>query len=471
MVSQQKIIAAIEIGSSKIKGAVGTTDEFGTLTVQAVETVAVTDTVRHGCIRNISAVGGVINNIVRQLENRMAPRRIESVYVGIGGRSLMADERNVERQLSTEMEITRPLLENLRNEARQISDYTEKDVVGVIPCEYRVDGTVTSQPVGMMGRNIRGNFRIVTCKQQQRRNLEMVITQKNNLRINDYIVRPLAQGSLLLTREEVALGCMLVDFGAETTTVSIYKNGALRYLATLPLGSRLITRDIMTLNYMEEQAEEIKKTSGNPIGQPGTSFGVQTGNPAEINNYINARVKEIIANIKAQLQFAGITSSDLPAGIIIVGNGAKLNGFNSRLSAETKLQVRTGTPGAAVRISDGTINPTEMVDIISVLHSAACNNPVECTVNPIPVPQPEPTYQHFPQTGHQNPAPTSAPAPEPTPVPEPEPEDMDEGPIVPTPSVNTKPKKKWSGWNRFREKLSNFMQENEDDYNDDLRDD
>lgn len=28
---------------------------------------------------------------------------------------------------------------------------------------------------------------------------------------------------------------MLVDFGAETTTVSIYKDGLLRYLSTIPL--------------------------------------------------------------------------------------------------------------------------------------------------------------------------------------------------------------------------------------------
>lgn len=472
MGSQQKVIAAIEIGSSKIKGAVGTIDEFGTLTVQAVETVAVTDTVRYGWIRNVSAVSAVLNNIIRQLENRMAPRKIESIYVGIGGRSLRADERNVERQLAQEVEIKAPLLENLSNEARQIPDYTDRDVVGVIPCEYRVDGTVTSQPVGMMGRNIRGNFRIVTCKQQQRRNLEMVVLQKLNLRINDFIVRPLAQGNLLLTREEISLGCMLVDFGAETTTVSIYKNGALRYLSTIPLGSRLITRDIMSLNFMEEQAEEIKRASGSSMGQPTAIGGTQSVNMTEINNYISARVKEIIANIKAQLQFAGLSSADLPAGIVIVGNGAKLNGFNSRLSAETKMQVRAGTPGAVVRISDGSINPTEMVDIISVLYSATLSNPMECTVMPMPEvvvepePQPQPVYQKpQPEPAHQTAAPQPRTVPEPEPTVEPQPE------MPSYQNTGEKSRGKRSRWDKFREKLNIFLQEDEGDFNEDLRDD
>ena len=57
-------------------------------------------------------------------------------------------------------------------------------------------------------------------------------------------------------------------FGAETTTVSIYKNDVLIYLATIPVGSRNITKDITALNILEERAEEIKKSVGNANVQP-----------------------------------------------------------------------------------------------------------------------------------------------------------------------------------------------------------
>lgn len=72
-------------------------------------------------------------------------------------------------------------------------------------------------------------------------------------------MRQSAIADLVLTSDEKKLGCMLVDFGAETTTVSMYKNGTLRYFETLPLGSRNITRDIMSLNHTEENAEQAQE--------------------------------------------------------------------------------------------------------------------------------------------------------------------------------------------------------------------
>ena len=38
-----------------------------------------------------------------------------------------------------------------------------------------------------------------------------------------------------------------MDFGADTTTVLVYKNNILRYLSVLPLGGNNITHDITSL--------------------------------------------------------------------------------------------------------------------------------------------------------------------------------------------------------------------------------
>ena len=89
------------------------------------------------------------------------------------------------------------------------------------------------------------------------------------MKIQDYIVRPLAEAALVLTDDERRLGCMFVDFGAETTTVAIFKNDAPAYLVTLPMGSRNITIDLTSLNYIEERAEEIKRISGNAMPAEG----------------------------------------------------------------------------------------------------------------------------------------------------------------------------------------------------------
>jgi cell division protein ftsA len=390
---EEKNIVAIEIGSSKVKGAVGRIDDRGVLTVQAVEEEPLYDWVRYGVVSNVEEVSTITARILRKLENRLAPRKIKSVYLSIGGRSLCSMSRDVERQLPDEMEVTDMLLRQLKSEAAS-NTLPDRELLEVIPREYMVDKVVVQRPRGTFGRNVRMNANLLTCRPQLKRNLDRIITEKLQLKVNDYVVRQRAQGDIVLTDEEKRLGCMLVDFGAETTTVSIYKNGRLQYMSTLPLGSRNITRDITKLNYLEEQAEELKCNVGHAINGLHEHHSVGSAvDVAAVNNYVSHRAGEIIANINEQISYAGLKAGDLPGGIILVGRGARLRGFNDRLASTTGLKVRSGsivTP--QVVIADSRISPSDAVDVLSVLYSASLNNPVECLMmnEPELVPEPEP---------------------------------------------------------------------------------
>ena len=179
---------------------------------------------------------------------------------------------------------------------------------------------------------------------------------------------------------------MLVDFGAETTGVSIYKNGSLQYFVTLPLGSRNITRDIMSLNYTEERAEELKRIIGDAKNiEPNIHKNEFDGDPVEVNNYVRARAGEIVANILEQAKYAGYTNlQDLPGGIVIVGGGARLKGFTelliqqSNVSQQNNVKIRLGGIPSNIRISDTRLSSIDMLDVISLLYKASKNNPQEC---------------------------------------------------------------------------------------------
>jgi hypothetical protein len=58
----------------------------------------------------------------------------------------------------------------------------------------------------------------------------------------------------LLNDAQKNSGCVLVDIGADTTTVSIYKSKLLRFLSVIPLGSDNITKDIMSLQMEHSDA-------------------------------------------------------------------------------------------------------------------------------------------------------------------------------------------------------------------------
>lgn len=379
---EPRYIVAIEIGSSKIKGAVGTVESDGTLSVIAVEEEKRVNCVRYGCIQNVDEVSFCVSKIIRCLQNRIYPRQIRGVYAGIGGRSLLSAVREAERQLADEMEITERIIEQIKSEAN--TTLTDRNVVSVEPMEFIVDNQTIINPVGTFGQNIRATLNVITCKPQIIKNINRVLVEKLQLHVCGYIVRQLAEADLVLTEDEKRLGCMFVDMGAETTTVSIYKNGSLQYLSTLPLGSRNITRDITALNYIEERAEEIKKAVGNanPSETSASSIAAEGIDTTEINNYVQARAGEIMANITEQLNYAGLKASEIPGGIVMIGGGSKLRGFSTLLANQTKLKVRQGLAPSGVRISDSGIKADEAVDVIAILAAAARMAPAECVFTP-----------------------------------------------------------------------------------------
>lgn len=423
---EEKNIVALEIGSSKIKGAVGKVDASGALCVKAVEEVRLTDCVRHGCIRNVAETAEAVRSVVASLEQRDPSRRITGVYVALGGRSLMSQTVDIERRLASEMEITADLIADMTSEALAYPLH-ERTVVGATPREIKVDNSPTARPVGIVGQHVAARLNLVSVRNQLVRNLDHVLAERVRLKVADRFVRQLSEADLVLYPEEKRKGCMLVDFGAETTTVSIYRNGALLYLATIPLGSRNITRDITVLNYLEEKAEDLKISLGNALLQPDTP--VAATEAAQVNNYVAARAGEIIANINEQIKYAGLTPDRLPAGIILVGRGSRLSGFDQRLASLTTLPVRFGTISSRVRLADSRIQGSDHIDVISILASAAAYNPEECMEplrrEPVAAPQPvQQPAQHIPATPAQQPAaapsvqraPAAAPAPKPQPA-------------------------------------------------------
>lgn len=374
---KEKNIIAIEIGSSKVRGAIGVYNSDGVLTVSAVEEESMRDWVRNGTVSNVEEVASLVARVIRKIENRVSPRKVNSVYVGIGGRSFMSLMRDVEVGFPEEMEITDAVIGQLIEKA-QNAPHADRELYGIVPCKYIVDKTVVSRPKGTVGSGIRMSANLIVSRPQPKRNIERLFNEKLKLEIAGFQVRHLAIADVVLTNDEKRLGCMLADFGAETTTISIYKDGYLQYFTTLPIGSRNITRDIMQMHMVEERAEELKCTVGN--ANPNiAAASIGATDYVDLNNYVAHRAGEIIANVREQLKYAGYKAADLNAGIIVVGGGTHLAGFNERLASRLGMRLRTGSVNLSeVRISNSKVSATDMVDVISVLCAAAKNSAEEC---------------------------------------------------------------------------------------------
>ncbi|MDE6018861.1 MAG: cell division protein FtsA [Muribaculaceae bacterium] len=390
-----KYIAALEISSSKVIGAVGIVGRSGQLEIIAVEQEKSADSVRYGQIQNIEETYNLINYVLERLERRanIAPREITGVYVGLSGRSFRSIPIDVSMALPDDTEITDTIIDRLRNNALDADIDNSLEIVDAVPRIFTVGKSETHRPKGMMGNQISATYDLIVARPTIQNNLKRVLADRLGLDIKGIVVTPIATGYIALNEHEKKLGCMLVDIGAETTTVTIYTKGNLVYYATLPLGGRNITRDLMALNELENKAEELKINFGNAIA-PTTLSQEKVGRhkQSDISNYVVARAEEIVANIVEQINYANLSEKDIPEGIVLCGGGARLNGMMELIGKFTGLKVRMATLPSFIKMSDMNGQNMESLQMAAIMYAGAENADEDCLQMPAPE-QPEPEIE------------------------------------------------------------------------------
>ena len=423
-----KYIVGIELGSSRAKiglagypiGAEG--EPVGPLKIYDIVTARTTDSVRYGRIINVKEVSETIEKLVSDIEDRqpIRGRRVVGVYIGVGGRSLKSTMMATRLVLPERREITEDLIDTLKEDVA-VKVPANREILAIEGVNYTVDNILTPRPVGTLGSRLAGEFTVVTCDPSNVSDFRTVMLDRVGLHVCATSVRPLSIADLVLTPSEAFSGCMLVDIGAETMTVSIYKGESLRYLATIPLGSRLITRDLsLELGLPEDEAEEVKIKYGSAI------IDTQADEDTQIVAAIIARrLNDLVANICAQPGFANFKPEALGAGIILTGGGAKLRKFAQFLESASDMKVRIASVPRDIDVAVPSLASYDNIDMFALLRDAAfmSTDPdmYEClSVAPepaAPTPEPEPEPEPEPQ-------PESEPAPEPqqpvslTPAPE-----------------------------------------------------
>jgi len=361
-------IVALEIGSSKIVGAIAERTSAGYLSVKYLQEEHHLNSVRYGIVQNVENIKTSINRILKNLEG-MINGRITDVYLGVSGRSLHSIVSEVNRSVGSTESITQDLIDRIIKEATSnpIRNY---DTIDIVPRSYYVDKVETPNPVGQFGSSIKIKVNLIVAKPTLMLNLNRLMNF--GVAAKDFIVTPLAVAEQILNDSDRGMGCMLVDMGAETTTITIYKNNALIYLNTLPLGGRNLTRDVMIgMNVMEETAENVKKNINNPLDPDNASDVVIEGvNAREAANYISARTGEIIANINQQLLDSGVPAEEIK-NIVLIGGCANLSGLKQKLEETLKIKVRMGQNPSNLNILSSDINRMEYIEVFSLLSAAA----------------------------------------------------------------------------------------------------
>lgn len=330
--SENDFIVAIELGSSRISAIAGKKKD-GTMQVLAYAEEETAACVRRGVVYNIEKTYQSVNSVVAKLEN-VLKTRINKAYVGVAGQSVRSYRCIIKRNMLTQSYITNEAIESIRKESYEIP-YADYEVLENFPQEYVVDQNSVPEPVGVMGTNIEGEFLDVIAKTKLRNNLQTVFGN-TGIEIAGELVAPLELANNVLNDSEKRSGCALVDIGAETTTVVVYKNNIVRYLVTIPLGMNNVNKDLATIQLEDGEAEDVKLKYGDmntaangekpEEAQVYVTSDGRTLDVSLIKTIINARVTEIVENVHDQIIKSNY-SEKLLAGVVLTGGGANMKGI------------------------------------------------------------------------------------------------------------------------------------------------
>ena len=344
-------IAAIDLGSSKIVGIIGARTNENILSVHAIEKEPSDSCIKRGCIQNVEETALKVKKIISKLENKIK-RKIDKIYIGVGGQSIYSIDNKIIKQLTEETPITPQIIESLK-EISMSNTYGNKEILDIIPSEYIIDGRKLTQPIGVYGSEIEVTHKIIIGRSSLKKNI-MRMMEKLDVSLAGFVLSPLSSSSVL-SEADKNLGVVLVDFGAGTTTLSIYKDGLLRYVSVIPIGGNTITKDISSLQILEEEAEKIKNLFGDASPeitesdtqtiQNKSNQGLDTTKiyTKTLHKIVLARTEEIAENINNQIRLSGIDKQQLAAGLIITGGASKLKHLPSLLKKKVELDVKFGT--------------------------------------------------------------------------------------------------------------------------------
>src|SRR5690606_11304261 len=364
-VQSGKMIVGLDIGTSKVVALVGEVREDGRLEIVGIGSHP-SRGLKKGVVVNIESTVQSIQRAIEEAQ-QMAGCYIHSAYVGLAGshiRSLNSHGIVAIR----EREVMRADLERVLDAAQAVAIPARHRGLHTLPQDYVGDNQEgVREPLGMCGVRLEAKVHVVTCAVNSAQNIEKCV-RRCGLEVDDIILEQLASAYAVLTEDEKELGVGLVDSGGGTTDIAILTEGPVRHTAVIPIAGDQVTNDIaMALRTPTQYAEEIKIryacALANLAGAGETIKVPSVGDrpPRELSRQalaevVEPRYDELFTLIQAELRRSGYEDM-IPAGIVLTGGTAKMEGAVELAEEIFHMPVRLGVPHSVKGLVDVVRNP------------------------------------------------------------------------------------------------------------------
>lgn len=361
----KNLIVGLDIGTSKIVAIVGELQPEGTVKVIGLGQ-HISRGLKKGVVINIEST---MQSIQRALEEAelMADCKINNVYTGIAGSHIKSLNSHGMVKIK-DAEVSQMDVDRVIETARAIALPADQQILHILTQEYIIDGQEdVREPLGMSGMKLEAKVHIVTGAVAAAQNIVKCI-KRCGIEVSDLILQPLASSMAVLTEDEKELGVCLVDIGGGTTDIAVFKQGAIRHTAVVPIAGDQMTNDVaVAFRTPTQSAEDIKVKYGCALRQLADSRetvevpGVDGREPRQLSvqtlaEVLEPRVVELYEMVLSELRRSGMEEM-IASGIVITGGSAMMRGMVELGEEIFHMPVRMGLPRYVGGLSEVVGNP------------------------------------------------------------------------------------------------------------------
>jgi len=382
---RNRIIAGLDIGSSKVACFIAELDEFYNPQILGYGQHLSTG-LKRGMIVDMDRTEQAIREAVHAAED-MAGVELSGVIVSLGGlhlKSQLTDGLVVLNQ----QDITDADLFKVIDVARARQIDSDRQIVHAQATKYQLDNqNDIRDPRGMTGSRLEADVHIITAATSAIRNVVRCV-ERANLEVQDVVVQPIASALATIVPDERELGVAMIDIGGGTCDVAMYAEGALVYTAVIPVGGQHITADIARgLSTPLTSAERIKILHGHAMaGQIAhdDSFEVpmvgDENGPAikpepvhmtksALAGIIQPRAEEMLEMVRAKIESSGFEAA-IGRRVVLTGGGSLLNGMRQLSEVVLDKSVRLARPTGVQGLTDLSGTPQFATGVGLVVYGA-----------------------------------------------------------------------------------------------------
>lgn len=338
-----KYLAGVDIGSSKVQVLIGQMDAGG-IPCPVGEGRVESSGLSRGVVVDIQSTVEAVAEAVEIAEHQ-AGCKVEGAVLSVGGDHVRAKPSKGMTRLRGER-VDEGDLVSAMDAASAVQLGPQEEVLHALPQHFFVDGRGgVSHPVGLYGVRLDVDAFLVTADPNVCRNLETCL-ESCGLSVDEFSFSGLATAHAALTPEDREQGCCLLDIGADTTDIVVYRDGAAAQIGVVNMGGRDVTQDIRDYIHVSfPVAEDIKLAHGcaltdlvvqddgisvPPISQveggPAKSSAPRQIARMTLTEVIEARYRAILLDV---LEFLGGKEGEPPplGQVVITGGAAPIEGL------------------------------------------------------------------------------------------------------------------------------------------------